>query len=73
MAHAQPADLGSRVPTNHISALATTPVLIDEFYLTHGHIKSEPVPLLPVIRSLLYDAESIEVQADSWLVWTRVY
>jgi hypothetical protein len=31
----------------------------------------EEVPLLPAVQSLLYDAESIEVESRVWMTWTR--
>ncbi len=31
----------------------------------------EEVPLLPAVRSLLYDAESVDVESRVWMTWTR--
>ena len=33
--------------------------------------ESETVPLLPAVRSLLYDADSIEVESRVWMTWTK--
>jgi hypothetical protein len=40
----------------------------------YGLIESdarEEVPLLPAVRRLLYDAESIEVESRVWMTWTK--
>jgi hypothetical protein len=68
--YARPAELGAFRPNNVVSALADTPDPQYAFGLTHGR-ESEDVPTLPIVRELLYDAETVNVRADAWMTWTR--
>ena len=70
-AKALPDELARRLPANAVSALATRVPTIDEFYLVHGRAESRPIELLPVVRHLLYDAESIVIEENAFLVWTQ--
>jgi len=36
-----------------------------------GDTETEEVPLLPVVRHLLYGADQIEVESSAWTVWTE--
>ncbi len=68
--HVDPARLDAWVGENPISLLNTGPVL-SNFAFVHGRAEAEPVPVLPVVRHLLYNKEVIDVEFNTWLVWTK--
>lgn len=68
---AHPTELESRVPGNRISALMVKDPLAEELEFVRGHAQSRPVPLLPVVRHLLYSADSVRLESDSVTVWQR--
>ncbi len=68
VAVAQPNDLETLVPGNDLSGLGTSPNQLDEFFLVRGH-DSESCPTLSVIRTLVYQRDSIPVESEAWLVW----
>ena len=67
--HAKPEDLEAALPDNLLSDIRNGASALESFNLVHGHEESDPVPLLPVVRRLFYNAESIEMEADAWLGW----
>lgn len=66
---AQPQNLQTMLPDNPISAVANSPAPDSQFGLVRGHA-TETVPLLPVISSLLYAKDSVQLKGDAWLTWT---
>jgi hypothetical protein len=64
---ARPADLSRYVAANPLTRMYAGDPL-DTFGLVHGAAASRPVPLLPAARHLFYDAESITMEADVWMV-----
>lgn len=68
--YADPDMLSARLPGNAVSSLYGQPFPQLEFGLTYGS-DTEDVPLLPVIRNLVYNATSIEVKSEVWMVWTH--
>ncbi len=68
---ARPGDLDARVPGNAVSGLQNISPLVNGLDLVHGREQTDDIPLYPVVRHLLYDAESIRITADAWLTWTR--
>jgi hypothetical protein len=68
---ALPDELERRVSGNPVTALARQVPLIGEYHLVYGRSETRTIELLPVVRHLLYDAESIDIEADAWLVWTQ--
>lgn len=68
---AHPDQLQSLVPGNRFYRLQQNEPIIDEFDFVRGTAESRPVPLLPVVRHLLYNAESIRLEAESVTVWTK--
>ncbi len=58
------------VPGNRVSALHRSPAPVLEFGLI-GTEEHAVIALLPAVRTLLYDAEEIEVEAKVWMTWTR--
>jgi hypothetical protein len=68
-AHAHPEELDFRLPDNPLTALATREPMIFEYRLVSGRARPRTVELLPVARHLLYDAESVTIEAEAWLTW----
>lgn len=66
----KPRDLEGRVPDNQISALSSGS-LLSGMNLVHGHEKTEAIELFPLEQHLLYGADSVRVEADVWLSWTK--
>ena len=56
-------------PTNALATLAASPNPAGDFFLVKGEA-SEFVPILPIIRRLVYAHSTLEVASDVWLVWT---
>ena len=71
LAHAKPPALGNYVGDNPVNEAYESEALLDSFRIVHGREESEDIPLYPVVRTLLYDAESIRLEADVWLTWSR--
>jgi len=59
-----------QAPGDQISMLRGTPNPAQVFGLVEGKAE-EDVSLLPAVRSLLYNADSIEVESRVWMTWTR--
>jgi hypothetical protein len=68
---AHPDELHRRVPGNRFFSLQYNDPAVEEFEFVRGTSESRPVPLLPVVRHLLYNAESIHLEAQSVSVWTK--
>ncbi len=70
--HAHPASLRLAVPNNAISDLEDSAVHLGLFRFVHGHHQTDPVPLDGIMRKLIYRADSLRMEADAWLTWTRI-
>jgi len=70
-AKAKPDELGARVSPNPLTALATQEPMIYEYRLVSGRARPRTIPLLPVARHLLYNAEAVTIEADAWMTWTQ--
>ena len=68
---ARPDDLRQRLPQNRISRLQYAEQPVEEFEMVRASAESRPVPLLPVVRHLLYRADTIRLESEAVLVWTR--
>lgn len=68
---ARPTELEARVPGNRFSMLSSVDPLADQFEFVRGHAESRSVILLPVVRHLLYNADSVRLEADSVAVWQK--
>lgn len=68
---AHPSELDLRIPGNRVSALRTQNSLIREFDFVRGDAQPQTVPLLSATQHLLYAADSITVEASTWMVWTQ--
>lgn len=66
-----PVDIQNYAPGNPLSAAATRAGLYSELYVTHG-VESRSVGLFPLISSLVYGVDSIQVEGNAWLTWTHI-
>lgn len=69
--HARPEELNRVVPGNPVTAAAWNDPLPAAFGLVRSVQLSDPVPMIPIARHLLYDAESIRVEGDATTVWLQ--
>jgi len=69
--HVPTGPLAGWVGGNPLSDMEQNGAVISSFALVHSPVRSDPIPLYSIIRNLIYDAESIEVESDAWQVWTR--
>jgi hypothetical protein len=58
------------IPGNEVSALLDSPAPGTQLGLIEGR-ETVRVPLLPVVRNLLYDADEIELECSAWMPWAR--
>jgi len=58
-----------RVPNNRVSLMAGGQEPSEAFGLVRGH-ESVTTNLVPAVRSLLYRADSIEIESEVWMTWT---
>lgn len=65
-----PSQLNGYLPGNEISQLSDSSLLAG-FDLVTAREHSEYIQLLPAVRHLLYDRESIRLEADACLAWTK--
>lgn len=66
-----PDELAMQVPNNAFFRIQYNEPVADEFYFVRGTADSRPVTLLPVVRTLLYRADTVRLDAESVTVWTR--
>lgn len=65
-----PNRLNGYLPDNEISQLANSSLLAG-FDLVTARERSDTILLLPAVRHLLYDSDSIRLEADACLSWTK--
>ena len=70
--HARPDDLAVYAPNNAVSAAAAAGGVLADFFFVHGRDHSPEIPLYPIIRSIVYGTDAIQMQANAWLTWTRI-
>jgi len=68
--YAHPKPLNVIAPDNPVSVLSESAMPQAMFGLIHGENK-DSVDLLPVVRRLIYTADSVEVQGSAWMTWTK--
>jgi len=68
---ARPDQLNLYAPDNRFFNLYYNDPIVDEFEFVRATAESQPVPLLPVVRHLFYNAESITLESESITVWTK--
>lgn len=69
--YARPSDLQQYVPTNRLGQLMDVSPLAEQFDLVRGTAHSKPIPVLPVVRHLLYADDTIKIEEDAVLVWLK--
>jgi len=69
---AEPTDWNTleEIPGNGFSGLRASASPMQSFGLLRGK-DEEVVPLLPAVRSLLYRADSIQMEETVWMPWTK--
>lgn len=70
-AKARPEELEAVAGANPISALMTIEPFMSAHALVRGRSETRTIPLMPVTRGLLYNAESVDIESEAWLVWTQ--
>lgn len=71
VARAQPAALAALQPDNPVSPLADPAAVLSGFSFVRGHSASGPIPLLPLTRRLIFGRDSISLESEVYLIWTR--
>ena len=69
--HARPDSLLTRVPDNPISPLADSASVLSGFSFVRGYYSSGPLLLLPVTRTLIFGRDSITLESQVFMIWTR--
>jgi hypothetical protein len=69
--YARPGYLQALAPGNEISGLMNADMLLSSIGLVHGRFESDPIEMYPLVRRLLYAADSVTVEGEAWLVWTK--
>lgn len=71
---ASPNDAGwtvmARVPNNPVLGLRGNMAPASFFGLVRGH-ETRSVPIIPAVRDLIYRSDSIEVESEVWMTWTK--
>ncbi|MEI7881230.1 MAG: TadE family protein [bacterium] len=68
--YAKPDELNLRREDNPVSSLANSSFPQEMFGLVDGEARTS-VPLIPVVRQLLYQSDSVELQGKAWMTWTK--
>lgn len=68
--YAHPDELNQRRVDNPVSVLANSSFPQELFGLVEGEAKVS-VPLMPIVRELLYGSDSVELQGKAWMTWTK--
>jgi hypothetical protein len=68
--YSRPADLDQQRPDNAFSELSDSSLPQLQFGLVEGESRAT-LPLLPIVRTLLYSADEVEVEGKAWLTWTK--
>lgn len=67
---AHPDGLDQVIPDNPVSALAKAQMPEALLGLVHGE-KESSMPVLPLVKELIYHADAVDVRGSAWLVWTK--
>ncbi len=68
---ARPDDLERLLPDNPVSALSDASRVLPGFSFVRGYSSSGAIPLYPLARSLIYGRDSITLESEAYLIWTR--
>lgn len=69
-AYADPDVLAAHRPDNVVTEMAGSAFPHLLFGLVEGQ-EEDSVPLWPIVRNLLYGADSVNVRGEAWLTWTK--
>ena len=70
VAYSHPDSLGQQVNSNSFTVMSQNQFPYLGFGLVEGK-KDDRMALVPVIRSLVYRADEVEVEGKAWLTWTK--
>jgi len=62
--------LETYVPDNNISELGSS-AFMDSIGLVHARATSNDIPLMPVVRHLIYNTDELRIDADVTMTWSR--
>ena len=68
--YANPDELHKRRPDNLVSAIANSAFPQELFGLVEGKT-TKSVPLIPIVRDLLYNKDTLDLQGKAWMTWTK--
>lgn len=68
--YAHPVELNQRRLDNPISAIANSTFPQELFGLVDGETTTN-VMLLPIVRELIYNSDSVNLQGKAWMTWTK--
>ncbi len=69
--HANPARLAELLPNNQLSPLSDSSQILSGLSFVRGHATSGAVPLYPITRNLIFGRDSITLDTEVYLIWTR--
>ena len=72
VSHTRPDELERLRPGNTMSALADSSLVLPGFSFVRGYSSSGAIPLYPLVRNLIYGRDSITLESEVYLIWTRV-
>ena len=68
--YSHPTDINVIRPDNPVSVMAGSDLPQAMFGLVQGE-KKDMIELMPIIRQLIYRADSVEVRGSAWMTWTK--
>jgi hypothetical protein len=69
--NARPEALGALAPGNPVTAIGRSDQVLSGLGFVRGHSSSGPIPLLPVTRNLIFGRDSITLESQVFLIYTR--
>ncbi len=69
--HAKPDSLAGLLPTNQLSPLADSAQILRGMSFVRGYDSSGAIPLYPITRTLIFGRDSITLESEVYLIWTR--
>jgi hypothetical protein len=69
--HARPDRLAGLLPDNQLSPLSDSSQVLRGLSFVRGYANSGPIPLYPITRNLIFGRDSITLETEVYLIWTR--
>jgi len=69
--HALPSALYRTVGEQRVHRLDESLMVTDAFEFVRGHSYGDPVEMLPIMRRLVTTSESLRMEHEVWMPWTR--